>query len=246
MATSIAESTQANTRHKVRSWTTGVKVLGFKPESRAESAGVRKGDVITRYGDETNLTSDRLLAVAGEALLRGASVEVVFLRGDDEHSVTLPPGPLGIKAMDIRAEGPFESEADQVSIDKTILWIQRLYLFFAVLAMVVLLSAVSHSNKNIEIVLARLGTGPIALLYLFIYFGLRIRMAHTGILILFVSSFNCLGCFFLLMSLPAHNLGDLCGKVWIFLFFLFFAYQILFFRRAEVRALFKDGGTTVI
>ncbi len=77
----------------------GVSILALSPESIAEKAGMRKGDVIVEYASEKDLTIEKLSSLAAKKGPEAGHVYVVFLRDRKQYSQTLPCGPLGISAM---------------------------------------------------------------------------------------------------------------------------------------------------
>lgn len=82
-------------------------------------------------------------------------------------------------------------------------------------------------------------------IYWVIYFGLRHRKEWVITLVLISSALNCIFCFFHIMQ-PAEDVKTLIGKVFGLLLLLFFAYNIVFFRRSQVREVFADKDTLVI
>ncbi len=74
----------------------GASILEFTPESHAEKAGMRKGDVIIQYGSERDITIQKLSAMTAKKEADGAQVRVVFVRDDQQRSLVLPAGPLGV------------------------------------------------------------------------------------------------------------------------------------------------------
>ncbi len=81
----------------------GVSIVHFRPESRAEKAGMKKGDVIISCNGVGNLTIDGLQALA--AIPKPEGMQIRALRDGTEYSVTLPSGSLGISAMDTTVHG---------------------------------------------------------------------------------------------------------------------------------------------
>lgn len=77
----------------------GVCIVDFSPESKAEKAGMGKGDVIIEYDGIANLSTRKLAAVMAVEE-PGLSVRVRFVRSDEEHSSSLEAGPLGIWGRD--------------------------------------------------------------------------------------------------------------------------------------------------
>jgi hypothetical protein len=88
----------------------GVSILGFHPESSAKEAGMQNGDVIIEYGSERDLTIEKLSAIMAKREPEAVEVCVVFMRGRQQYSQTLPPGPLGISAMNVTVTVPIKSE----------------------------------------------------------------------------------------------------------------------------------------
>jgi hypothetical protein len=81
--------------------------------------------------------------------------------------------------------------------------------------------------------------------YWVIYFGLRHKREWVIVLIFISSALNGISCFFDIMQ-PAQDLKSLISKFVLFLLFLFFAYNLIFFRRKNVREVFSDKDTLVI
>ncbi len=86
----------------------GVYVLDFSPKSAAKKAGMAKGDVIIEYNGVGQLTSDKLLELSSTFRAARSGPQVVFVRGDYEYSVVLPPGTIGISTTDTIVQGPFK------------------------------------------------------------------------------------------------------------------------------------------
>lgn len=84
----------------------GVRIIGFRPDSIAEKAGMRRSDVIIEYDGEGNLTTDILLTLTTMTRPDESRIRVVFLRDGDVFSMALPPGSLGISVMDIAVRNP--------------------------------------------------------------------------------------------------------------------------------------------
>lgn len=83
----------------------GVKILGFSAKSSAKESGMQKGDGIIAYDGVGNLTTEKLLALTAMTKPEGSIIHVVLVRNGNEYSLTVPPGPLGISAMDTMAQG---------------------------------------------------------------------------------------------------------------------------------------------
>lgn len=82
----------------------GLLVVQVGPDSAAETAGLRAGDVLVEYDgrvlrEVADLTESRDAAAAAG----GAEVEVVFVRGDEELRATIVPGPLGVYLVAVKA-----------------------------------------------------------------------------------------------------------------------------------------------
>jgi uncharacterized membrane protein len=163
---------------------------------------------------------------------------VVFVRDGREHSLTLSPGSLGISAMDTTIQGSFGKPATD-NIERIVQNIQRAYLGLAVIFLIGLPHILGSSGvrNGLESVVSMI-------LYAAAYCGLRYRWEGAIPLVLIISAFSCVSCFFSFMG-PATNVKAPFAKVIIFLLLLFYAYQIRFFRRADVRAVFRDKGPLV-
>lgn len=218
----------------------GVLIRGFRPGSTAQAAGMKKGDVIVKYGGIGNLTTESLAAFTATTNREKTSTRVAFLRDCQEHSVELPPGPLGISAMDTSMQGSSQLRMAQFKIESVVQTIQRIYLTFAVLASLSLLSHLLESAGVVEVLKPVL----VGTLYGLVYFGLRNRKEWVIALVLILSALNCVPCFLVIMR-PAEDIKTLLARILGFLLLLFFAYNIMFFRRAHVRTLFGDKGTLV-
>jgi S1-C subfamily serine protease len=105
----------------------GVLILGFRPESTTEKGGMKKGDVIVKYGGIGDLTTESLTALAAATNPKGTNTRVVFLRDHREYSVELPPGPLGISAMDSTMHVPLEVRTAQDKTRRTVRAIRSVY-----------------------------------------------------------------------------------------------------------------------
>lgn len=218
----------------------GVMILGFSQESEAREAGMKKGDVIVEYGGIGDLTTERLITLSATTNPEEASTRVVFLRDNQRHSVEFAPGPLGISAMDSTMHIPWEMRTVQDDIRRAVRRIRRVYLVLSVMASI---AAFSHllEWKGIWDVLPDVLLGT---LYGLVYVGLRFRKEWVVTLILIFSALSCLGLLLLVMS-PADGIRMILGKVFCLALFLFFAYNIMFFRRARVRMFFGNKGTLV-
>jgi hypothetical protein len=219
---------------------TGVSILGFSTESSAKAAGMEKGDLIIECDGVGNLTTEKLTALTATTKPAGSETRVVFLRDGKEHSVTLPPGPLGISAMDATIQGSAGLKVARDRIERIVRIIQRVYLAIAVLLILGVPSALISAS----------GFGHVLQDVLFValygaaYFGLRHRREWATTLVLIVSAFSCISGVVNVIQ-PAGEIKELIVKVFFFLWLLFFAYQIVFFRRTDVRGLFGDKGTLV-
>jgi len=80
--------------------------------------------------------------------------------------------------------------------------------------------------------------------YFTIYMGLRHRKNWVMAFILIFSVFAMLTSFLSSFE-PAKDIGSLSGKVVDIVFVLFSAYQIYFFSKKEVKALFNAQGTII-
>ncbi len=82
----------------------------------------------------------------------------------------------------------------------------------------------------------------LATLYGCAYFGPAIQKKWVITLVLIVSAFGCISGFVNVIQ-PAGDIKALLAKIFFSLWLLFFGYQIVFFRKANVRGLFRDKGT---
>lgn len=98
-------TSRATSQRQERPSVQGVKILGFRAKSGAREAGMQKDDVIIEYGGTRNLTTETLLALTTMTRPDGTGVGVAFLRNGREYSLPMPPGPLGISAMDTMTQG---------------------------------------------------------------------------------------------------------------------------------------------
>jgi hypothetical protein len=215
----------------------GVSILGFRPGSAAREVGMKKGDVIVEYDGQRDLTTEVLSSLAARLRPEGVRVDVVYLRDSQHDTVELPSGSLGISARDITIQGRSALNAASDRIQKIVTVIQRAYVALAVLGIVGLLSYLFKWP----------GVWPVLQVALFgtldgiAYFGLRYRRSWAITLVLIISIFGCLGMFVQILQ-PAEDVKTLLAKILPVLIFLFFAWQIHFFRKPEVRALFADRG----
>jgi S1-C subfamily serine protease len=69
----------------------GAIIAQVVPGSPADDAGLRRGDVITKFGDKSIDTAEQLVSAVGSDQ-PGDKVEVVFKRGEDERRVTVTLG----------------------------------------------------------------------------------------------------------------------------------------------------------
>ena len=74
-----------------------------------------------------------------------------------------------------------------------------------------------------------------------ILWGLRIKSRWVIPFILIISAFGVLNCFLNMFS-PAENIEDLFVKLIVFLFLVFFAYQLKFFTCKSVKSYFDVKG----
>lgn len=121
-------SSYASAQNQSKLLLTGVSILGFSSDSSALAAGMEKGDLIIQYSAVGNLTTEKLTALTAATKPAGSEIRVGFLRDGKEHSVTLPPGPLGISAMDATIQGSAGLKIARDKIERTIQIIQRVYL----------------------------------------------------------------------------------------------------------------------
>ena len=124
--------------------------------------------------------------------------------------------------------------------ERIVLRIQRLYGAITILALLGTLSELfgrSGFRDVLEDFLSLLMFGTT-------YFGLRLRRDWVIPLALISSAFQCLR-FFLTIMYPAGDAQALALKLAACLALLFFAYQLSFFCRTDVRTLFEHRGHVV-
>jgi hypothetical protein len=234
-------SPSTESRRQAPAAATGVSISGFKEVSAARDAGMKKGDIIIEYGWDRNLTVETLASLAAREGKEGVGIQVVFLRGGRQDTVRLPSGPLGISAMDTTIQDYLRLKTASDRIERTVLVIQRVYLVISILGILVLLSYLVKS-RGVE---ALLQGALMTVLNCVSYLGLRYRQHWVITLILIVSALSCLGIFFQILQ-PADSVRALFDKILLVLILLFYAYQIHFFRKPEVRQLFGDRGYLVV
>jgi hypothetical protein len=122
-------------------------------------------------------------------------------------------------------------------IEKIVQRIQKVYLALALLGVFGILSSIFVQPSLREI-----SEGFVFLLVFWvIYFGLRRRRSWIIPLVLVTSAFSCIR-FLIYILQPAVDVMMLLSKIVAGLLFLFFAWQIVFFRKPEARLLFGAKG----
>jgi hypothetical protein len=224
----------------------GVTILGFNPGSSAEKAGLQKGDVIIGYGGVWDLTIDKLTTLKAVTGLEGTGARAVFVRDGQEHSVNLPPGPLGISAADSTIHDSAKSGMTRTAIESVVQTIQKIYLVLVVMKVLFVLGVLAGLTPPLRSVGAPglLQSLLITILYCFIYYGLRGRKKWVITLVLIFSALSIVPCIFDVLY-PAENVKALLGKLIVLLYLSFCGYQIYFFRRPDVRERFGDRGVLV-
>lgn len=71
-----------------------LRITQVVPDSQAERLKLMKGDILLRYDGKLISTSEELSEAKNE--VRGETVRVVILRGDDEIALTLEKGKIGV------------------------------------------------------------------------------------------------------------------------------------------------------
>jgi hypothetical protein len=225
----------------------GVSILGFNPESRAEKAGMVKGDVIVEYSGIADLTVQKLATLTTTLRSEGIPTALIFMRNGQEHSLTLPYGALGISAMDTTVQGVPGGRVGPVAIDSVVQTIQKIYLVLIVLSVLGTLGLLLGMTPRLSALgpLAALQTSLVTAIECVIYLGLRWRRKWVITLVLIFSALSCATIFFNIMH-PAEYMRELFSKLVGILLLLFYGYQIYFFRRKDVRERFGDKGTLVV
>ena len=123
----------------------------------------------------------------------------------------------------------------EVSTEKTILRLQKIYLALAILGVLGALSELFGQPSLREI------SEDFVFLLVFwgVYFGLRRRRSWVIPLVLITSAFSCIRFLFFILQ-PAVDVMMLLSKILACLLLLFFAWQIVSFLKPELRLLFGD------
>jgi len=115
--------------------------------------------------------------------------------------------------------------------------VQKLYLAFAILGFFGTLVYIFRQANFLKIS----ETFLFAFIDGSIYFALRRRKSWVIPLVLITSAFSCIRLLIFIFQ-PAEDIKMLLVKIIGGLLFLFFAYQINFFRKSEVRLFFGSHG----
>jgi len=137
--------------------------------------------------------------------------------------------------MEILANGKLQDD----KIEKILTWLQRVYLVLIILNGASLLFQLVdfEQSKLREIDETAIGLA----MYWGVYVGLRSRRSWAITLVLITSAFGFFSSFCKIID-PAGDILALIGKVFSCLFLFFFGYQIIFFRKREVRLFFGTKG----
>ena len=125
---------------------------------------------------------------------------------------------------------------DSDRAERIIRRIQWAYIALAIVAPSSLLIDQSGAQALMSVVVAGL--------FGLIYLGLRTRREWVVPLVLVSAAFACLRMVLMILH-PTGDAGGLAAKVLAGLALWFFGYQLGFFSRSEVRALFKHRGRVV-
>jgi hypothetical protein len=115
--------------------------------------------------------------------------------------------------------------------------IQKVYLAFAILGVFGTVSYIFRQADFLKILEASF----FVLVDGSIYFALRSRKSWVIPLVLITSAFSCIRLLIFFFQ-PAEDIRTILIKIFAGLFFFFFAYQINFFRKSEVRLFFGSHG----
>ena len=128
-------------------------------------------------------------------------------------------------------------KTEEGRIEEIVLRIQKVYLALAILGVIATLSSIFGQSSLREI-----SEDFVFLILLWIiYFGLRRRRSWIIPLVLIMSAYSCIRILFVIFQ-PADDIMMLLSKILGGLLFLFFAYQINFFRKPGVRLFFGAKG----
>jgi hypothetical protein len=128
-------------------------------------------------------------------------------------------------------------KTDEDRTEKAILRIQKVYLVLAILGVVSALSNLFEQSSLQEIA----EDFVFVIVYGTVYFALRRRKSWIIPLVMIISAFSCIW-FLIVIFQPAVDVTMLLTKIVVGLLFFFFAYQINFFRKPEVRLFFRAKG----
>lgn len=84
-------------------------IVGFTDESNMKNAGAEVGDVILKYAGE-EIHTIKGLGIAKEAV-QTPTVDVVLLRGEEEITLNIPKGFLGVYIKEIAPDYPIDEDA---------------------------------------------------------------------------------------------------------------------------------------
>ncbi len=86
---------------------TGLLVFDVVPQSQAEQADIRVGDIITHYDGQPVAKHQDLSSLARTAIAdKKSEVLVIVQRGDEEIEKTLPTGQIGVRLEDVSPAEP--------------------------------------------------------------------------------------------------------------------------------------------
>ncbi len=220
----------------------GVSILGFNPESRAEKAGMEKGDVIVQYSGTGDLTVQKLATLTTVLRSEGVPTDMILVRNGQEYSLTLPYGPLGISAMDTMLKAPAGSEA-HVAIDKVVQGIQQIYLLLIALGLLSSLGFLGITPRPSTLdLLGEWQRTFVRAIDCVIFLGLQWRKKWVITLVLIFSALGCATILFNIMQ-PVEEMRALLLRISLL---LFYGYQIYFFSRKDVRERFGSKRTLVV
>jgi hypothetical protein len=125
----------------------------------------------------------------------------------------------------------------EYQIETIVRRVQKAYLALAILGVLVTLVYIFRQANFLKISWSFL----FVLVDGSIYFALRSRRSWVIPLVLIISAFSCIN-FLIFIFQPAEDIRTILIKVFAGLSFLFFAYQINFFGKSEVRLFFGAKG----
>lgn len=159
----------------------GVLILGLRPESSSEKAGLRTGDVIIQYDGVGDLTREKLAGLTAATRPQDSQVPVVFVREGQKRTLPLSPGSLEIQSMDTTTQIFSQSNFHRIKQEGKPLFVLK-YRGYKVF-----LRAISYSGAASVFAAAAFVSGP--------------RVTHTGLDLLGFVLFQIIASFIVFLGI---------------------------------------------